>query len=118
LKNNQNYLLVASAAIAAIMALQTICYAQNPEFQTKHSANPDTAVHNANVFYTQKTDNAYFYYSLDGKLWTKIGKHLQMSYSLAYFVGFRFALFNYSTKTAGGFVNFDFFRISNNIEKQ
>jgi hypothetical protein len=54
----------------------------------------------------------------DGKLWTKIGGPLQMYYSLAHFVGYRFALFNYSTKTAGGFADFDYFRISNIIEGQ
>jgi len=68
--------------------------------------------------FLKRTDKAYFYYSLDGKQWSKIGKPLQMSYSLAHFMGYRFALFNYSTITAGGFVDFDFFRISNNIEKQ
>ena len=68
--------------------------------------------------FEKRTDKACFYYSLDGKLWTKIGKPLQMSYSLAHFVGYRFALFNYSSKTAGGFVDFDFFRISNKIGEQ
>jgi beta-xylosidase len=68
--------------------------------------------------FEKRTDKAYFYYSLDGKLWTKIGEPLQMSYSLAHFVGYRFALFNYSTKTAGGFTDFDYFRISNIIEGQ
>jgi len=41
-----------------------------------------------------------------------------MSYSLAHFVGYRFALFNYSTKVAGGSVDFDYFRISNKIDYQ
>jgi len=68
--------------------------------------------------FKERTDKAYFYYSLDGKQWSKIGKPLQMSYSLAHFVGYRFALFNYSTKTAGGFVDFDFFRVSNKIGEQ
>jgi len=68
--------------------------------------------------FEKRTDKAYFYYSLDGKQWSKIGKFLQMSYSLAHFVGYRFALFNYSTKTAGGFVDFDYFRISNKIGEQ
>jgi hypothetical protein len=27
-------------------------------------------------------------------------------------MGYRFALFNYATKTAGGFVDFDYFRVS------
>jgi beta-xylosidase len=68
--------------------------------------------------FVKRTDKAYFYYSLDEKSWTKIGKPLQMSYSLVHFVGYRYALFNYSTKTAGGFVDFDYFRVSNKIEKQ
>jgi beta-xylosidase len=68
--------------------------------------------------FEKKTDKAYFYYSLGGKLWTKIGKPLQMSYSLAHFVGYRFALFNYSTKVAGGFADFDYFRVNNKIDRQ
>jgi beta-xylosidase len=66
--------------------------------------------------FEKRTDKAFFYYSLDGKLWTKIGMPLQMSYSLAHFVGYRFALFNYSTKAAGGFVDFDYFQVSNKID--
>lgn len=67
--------------------------------------------------FKNRTDKAYFYYSLDEKSWIKIGKPLQMSYSLAHFMGYRFALFNYATKTAGGFVDFDYFHISNKIDK-
>lgn len=57
------------------------------------------------------TDKAYFYYSLDGTTWHKIGDTLQMQYTLDHFVGYRFALFNYATKTTGGSVDFDYFRI-------
>lgn len=66
--------------------------------------------------FVKRTDKAYFSYSLDGKLWTTIGKPLQMSYSLSHFVGYRFALFNYSTKEAGGFVDFDYFRVSDKAD--
>jgi beta-xylosidase len=66
--------------------------------------------------FEKRTDKAYFYYSLDEKSWIRIGKPLQMSYSLTHFVGYRFALFNYSTKTTGGFIDFDYFRVSNKIE--
>ncbi len=65
--------------------------------------------------FNKRTDKAYFYYSPDGKSWTKIGKPLHMSYSLSHFMGYRFASFNYSTKTAGGFVDFDYFRVSDKI---
>ena len=45
---------------------------------------------------------AKFYYSTDGTKWTKIGGDVGLSYSLHMFTGYRFGLFNYATKTAGG----------------
>lgn len=30
-------------------------------------------------------------------------------------MGYRFALFNYATETAGGFVDFDYFRVSDEV---
>ncbi|MBN1422335.1 MAG: glycoside hydrolase 43 family protein [Planctomycetes bacterium] len=65
--------------------------------------------------FRNRTDKAWFYYSLDGKRWTRIGKPLQMAYTLPHFMGYRFALFNYATKNAGGFVDFDYFRVSDTI---
>ena len=59
--------------------------------------------------YRNKTDIGYFYYSLDGKSWTRIGSQIKMEYSMPHFVGYRFGLFNYSTKTPGGFADFDYF---------
>ncbi len=60
-------------------------------------------------------DMAYFYYSLDGKTWMPIGTQLKMEYSMPHFMGYRFGLFNYATKTPGGYVDFDWFRISPGI---
>lgn len=60
-------------------------------------------------------DIATFYYSYDGKKWTPFGSTLKMSYTLPHFMGYRFGLFNYATKTAGGFVDFDFFKIENSV---
>jgi beta-xylosidase len=57
------------------------------------------------------TDQAYFYYSLEGESWHQIGDMLQMQYTLDHFVGYRFALFNYATESTGGSVDFDYFRI-------
>jgi beta-xylosidase len=65
--------------------------------------------------YRNRTDKAYFYYSLDGERWTAIGKPLKMTYTLPHFMGYRFALFNFATKTAGGSVDFDYFRVSDKI---
>ncbi|RYG27068.1 glycosyl hydrolase 43 family protein [bacterium] len=60
-------------------------------------------------------DRATFYYSLDGKRWNPIGKPLKMRYDLPHFMGYRFGLFNFATKTPGGHVDFDFFRISDKL---
>lgn len=65
-----------------------------------------------NFDFRDKTDKAYFFYSLDGKSWTKIGDTLQMSYDWPHFVGYRFGLFYYSTKNFGGCVDFDYFKIN------
>jgi beta-xylosidase len=65
--------------------------------------------------FKNRSDKAYFYYSFDGQHWTAIGKPLQMAYTLPHFMGYRFALFNYATKTARGFVDFDYFRVSETL---
>ena len=63
-------------------------------------------------------DRGAFYYSLDGKVWNKIGTELKMAYTLPHFMGYRFGLFNYATKSPGGYVDFDYFRISNVREEK
>ena len=62
-------------------------------------------------------DIARFYYSLDGKEWVPFGGELKMRYTLPHFMGYRFGLFNYSTETTGGYVDFDWFRISEEISE-
>ena len=68
--------------------------------------------------FKNKTDIGYFFYSLDGKSWNPIGSQLKMEYSMPHFMGYRFGLFNYSTKNPGGFVDFDYFRIEDKITKK
>jgi beta-xylosidase len=68
--------------------------------------------------FRDRTDKAYFYYSLDSETWTKIGSVLQMAYTLPHFMGYRFGLFNFATKTTGGFVDFDFFHVSDEISAE
>jgi beta-xylosidase len=65
--------------------------------------------------FKKQTDKAYFFYSFDGQKWTAIGKPLQMVYTLPHFMGYRFGLFNYATRTTGGLVDFDYFRVSNKM---
>ena len=65
--------------------------------------------------FKDRADKAYFFYSLDGSAWKAIGKPLHMSYTLPHFMGYRFALFNYATKTVGGSAAFDYFRVSEKL---
>ena len=62
--------------------------------------------------FKNKTDKAYFYYSLDGSEWHSVGNTLQMKYSLKHFMGYRMALFNMATLTAGGSVDFDYYQVN------
>ena len=59
-------------------------------------------------------DAANFYYSLDGDHWTQIGtKDYRMIFDYRrFFMGSKFAIFNYATKKVGGFVDVDYFEYS------
>ena len=65
--------------------------------------------------FREQKDTAYFYYSLDGSKWTAIGRSIKMSYTIPHFMGYRFALFNYATENIGGYVDFDYYRISDKM---
>jgi beta-xylosidase len=68
--------------------------------------------------FNDRIDIGYFYYSLDGKSWISIGSQLKMEYSMPHFMGYRYGLFNYAAKTPGGFVDFDWFHITNQITEK
>lgn len=61
--------------------------------------------------FTNRTDKATFFYSTDSLAWKQIGNTLQMTYDLDHFMGYRFGLFNYGTKSPGGIADFDWFEI-------
>ncbi|MBU3820958.1 glycoside hydrolase 43 family protein [Flavobacteriaceae bacterium XHP0103] len=68
--------------------------------------------------FRNKIDIAKFFYSLDGKDWRQIGGELKMEYTLMeHFMGYRFGLFNYATKNTGGYADFDYFHISDQISE-
>jgi hypothetical protein len=66
--------------------------------------------------FTNKKDPANFFYSLDGNTRKPIGTPLKMAYTIPQFIGYRFTLFNFATKSIGGFADFDYFRIKDNID--
>lgn len=69
----------------------------------------------ADCDFNKRADTARFFYSLDGKAWTAIGKPLKMAYTLPHFMGYRYGLFAYATQAPGGSADFDFFRISDKL---
>ncbi len=56
-------------------------------------------------------DIAEFFIRKDGE-WVRLGADLHMLYTLDHFMGYRFVLSCFSTKTAGGHADFDYFRYS------
>lgn len=50
-----------------------------------------------------------YQYSLDNNTWKSFGVTMNMGYTLDFFVGQRFYLFNYATKALGGHVDIDWF---------
>jgi beta-xylosidase len=68
--------------------------------------------------FTGRKDMANFFYSLDGHTWQPLGTPLHMTYTIPQFTGYRFALFHYATRQAGGYADFDYFHISDRPEEQ
>lgn len=79
--------------------------------------NQKTVFLRADCDFKNRTDKARFFYSLDGQSWTAIGNELKMSYTIPHFMGYRLGLFNYATKSPGGYAEFDYFRVSDKIPK-
>jgi hypothetical protein len=77
----------------------------------------DSAAVNSSTIYLRayanyETSKATFAYSLDNQSFAKLGDELAMRFNLSVFTGNKFFLFNYATTVTGGFVDFDWFRIS------
>lgn len=83
-----------------------------PQEITRIGLYQDRVYFRIDMDFRNQTDQAKFYYSLDGNNWTSIGSTLRMTYDLKHFMGYRFALFNYATQSTGGYVDVDYYRIS------
>jgi beta-xylosidase len=101
MEGGQKHIVMISAETGAPVTLQTIPLTQN------------TLYLKASCDFGNKKDVAHFFFSFDGKTWNAIGQPLKMTYTIPQFIGYRFALFNYTTRQPGGWVDIDFFNISN-----
>jgi beta-xylosidase len=75
----------------------------------------DSVAMNGKTIYLQAsahfgTGKASFAYSPDNKKFISLGNELSMRFNLTVFTGNKFCLFNYATKSTGGYVDFDWFR--------
>jgi beta-xylosidase/enterochelin esterase-like enzyme len=101
-ENGTNFILMVNAASGSPTEVERVPLMQTNVFLK------------ADCDFKERADKAHFYYSLDGKSWTPIGSTLKMSYTLPHFMGYRFGLFAYATKTPGGHADFDYFRVTTN----
>jgi beta-xylosidase len=75
-----------------------------------------TSVHLAvECDFRERADRARFFHSEDGRTWHPIGDALRMRYTLPHFMGYRFGLFAYATRTSGGWADFDHFRVGERL---
>lgn len=95
----------------------------NSSSTTSHTDVQSIPLTNSKVYlkvdadFRNQSDKGTFYYSLDGLNWTQLGNTQQMSYSTNnHFMGYRFALYNYATTALGGYVDFDYYRISDELK--
>jgi len=63
--------------------------------------------------FSNNSSTAVFSYRTDeSQSWTNIGTTVRPTFSLQHFTGVRFGLFNYATKEAGGYVDFDYYHVT------
>lgn len=74
------------------------------------SLTDDTVYLKIDTDFNPGLDIARFYWSLDGKAWKQIGGDFKMIFDYRrFFMGTRFAIFNYATSQLGGYVDIDSF---------
>ena len=102
-EKGQNTIVMVSAASGKPVEVQRLPLTQK------------TVYLKADCDFRDRKDTAHFFYSLDGKAWQPIGEPLKMPYTIPHFMGYRFGLFTYATQQTGGFADFDYFRITDQV---
>ncbi len=96
-------------------------YQANADFKTAFDAvNAKTATplaEGAEVYlkitYDLNANTAVFSYSFDGEMWEMLGETMRLGFSTnTTFMGTRSWLFCYATKEAGGYAEFDYYKVS------
>lgn len=115
LQNRYGYVGVKMSGTSKSIVMVTATADATPTEVANVPISQNTVYLRIDMDFRNKTDKATFFYSLNGTTWKAIGSTLQMTFDLKHFVGYRYGLFTYATKSAGGYADFDFFRIAGNI---
>ena len=109
MKNGKKYLIMSEASVALDSSNKAVLGVKNEEKEQVKLAQSVIYLRIDGDF-RLKRDIATCYYSLDNKTWKRIGADFKMRFDYQrLFMGTRFAIFNYATKSLGGYVDVDFF---------
>ena len=107
---NKTYLCMSNAVVNMDGRTKAVTSVDEKEI-TKVEINNDVIFLRINADFNLNKDMATFNYSTDNKNWKEIGEPYRMQFDFSrLFMGTRFAIFNYATKTKGGYVDVDYFR--------
>lgn len=68
--------------------------------------------------FVHRKDVATFAYSLDGKTWINYPHEIKVPFDYTrFFMGTKFALFNYATKKIGGYIDVEYFNYATTLKK-
>lgn len=111
IKEDGRHWLTASASSVSIGGdSHAVTGVENREMQ-RVALDSDKVYLRINADFNPGRDMATFAYSTDGKKWQPIGEQFKMVFDYRrFFMGTRFAIFNYATSTPGGYVDVDYFR--------
>lgn len=109
MENGKKYLVMSADSVALSKEDKVIQEVKSAEKERMELDTPVVYLRLDGDFRLNR-DIATFYYSLNNKDWKRIGADFKMTFDYRrLFMGTKFALFNYATKSFGGYVDVDFF---------
>ena len=108
-EGNKTYLYLTNAVVDMDDRTKKVTNVDEKEI-AKVEINTKVVYLRINTDFNLHQDLATFSYSTDNKNWKEIGQPYRMQFDFRrFFMGTRFAIFNYATKSNGGYVDVDYF---------
>ena len=110
MENDKKFLVMETASVQLENKTKAVTAVDNQELE-RIALNQNIIYLKIETDFNLHKDLAYFHYSLDNKNWQAIGKPFKMIFDYRrFFMGTRFAIFNYATQSLGGHVDVDWFK--------